>query len=100
MGPGTMLIDEIHNRLFVSNFNANSVTVFDLSIQGGTQVAELETLGENPYAMALSPDGNSLIVSNYTGDVLDNVSHSTLSVFDVNPTSPTTLTLQTQVVNQ
>lgn len=100
MGPGTMLIDEIHNRLFVSNFNANSVTVFDLSIQGGTQVAELETLGENPYAMALSPDGNSLIVSNYTGDVLDNVSHSTLSVFDVDPTSPTTLTLQTQVVNQ
>ena len=100
MGPGTMLIDETHNRLFVSNFNANSVTVFDLSIGSGVQVAELQSMGENPYAMVLTPDGNHLVVSNYTGDLVDDVSHSTLSIFDVNPASDTSYTLQTQVVNR
>ena len=100
MGPGTMLIDEIHNRLFVSNFNANSVTVFDLSVGSGIQIAEIESMGENPYSMVLTPDSNQLVVSNYTGDLVDDVSHSTLSIFDVNPASERQYTLQTQVVNR
>lgn len=100
MGPGTMLIDEVHNRLFVSNFNANSISVFDLSLQNGVQIAEIETWGENPYAMALTPDAGTLVVSNYTGDVVENVAHGTLSVIDVNPLSESVYTVQTQVVNQ
>jgi hypothetical protein len=100
MGPGRMVLDDVHNRLFVSNFNANSVTVFDLSVAGGIQVAEIQSLGENPYAMVLTPDATQLVVANYTGDLLNDVSHSTLSIFDVNPESDTQYTLQTQVVNQ
>ena len=100
MGPGTMLIDEVHNRLFVSNFNANSISVFDLSVQNGVQIAEIDTWGENPYAMALTPDAGTLVVSNYTGDVVENVAHGTLSVIDVNPLSESVYTVQTQVVNQ
>ena len=57
-------------------------------------------MGENPYAMVLTPDGNHLVVSNYTGDVVEDVAHSTLAIFDVNPESDTTYTLQTQVVNR
>ena len=100
MGPGTMFVDTIYNRLFVSNFNANSITVFDLSVGGGIQVAEFQSMGENPYAMALTPDGHQLVVSNYTGDLVEDVTHSTLSIFDVNPDSTTKYTLQTQVVNR
>jgi hypothetical protein len=100
MGPGQMLLDNTNHRLFVSNFNANSISVFDLTIGTGIQIAELPTQGENPYAMALSPDGVSLVVANYTGDVNENVSHSTLSVFDVNPLSDTQFELLTQVVNR
>lgn len=100
MGPGTMVIDSIYNRLFVSNFNANSVSVFDLSVGGGIQIAEIQSMGENPYAMVLTPDGNHLVVSNYTGDVVEDVAHSTLAIFDVNPDSATAYTLQTQVVNR
>ncbi len=100
MGPGQMLLDNTNHRLFVSNFNANSISVFDLTIGTGIQIAELPTQGENPYAMALSPDGVSLVVANYTGDVNENVSHSTLSIFDVNPLSDTQFELLTQVVNR
>jgi DNA-binding beta-propeller fold protein YncE len=100
MGPGRMVLDDVHNRLFVSNFNANSVTVFDLSVAGGIQVAEIQSLGENPYSMVLTPDATQLVVANYTGDLLNDVSHSTLSIFDVNPESDAQYALQTQVVNQ
>ena len=100
MGPGTMVLDPLYNRLFVSNFNANSVTVFDLSVGNGIQIAEFQSMGENPYAMTLTPDGHQLVVSNYTGDLVEDVAHSTLSIFDVNPASTTKYTLQTQVVNR
>lgn len=100
MGPGQMLLDSNNERLFVSNFNANTISVFDLTIGSGVQIAEMDTLGENPYAMALSPDDQYLIVSNYTGDVDDDVTHGTLSIFDIDSNSPTQYTLATQVVNQ
>ena len=100
MGPGQMLLDSNNERLFVSNFNANTISVFDLTIGSGLQIAEMDTLGENPYAMALSPDDQYLIVSNYTGDVQNDVTHGTISIFDISSTSDTQYTLATQVVNQ
>ena len=89
MGPGTMLVDSIYNRLFVT-FNANSVSVFDLSVGGGIQTAEIQSMGENPYAMVLTPDGNHLVVSNYTGDVVEDVSHSTLPSMLIRTQTPHT----------
>ena len=56
------------------------MSVFDLSIGGGIQIAEIQSMGENPYAMVLTPDGNHLVVSNYTGDVVEDVAHSTLAI--------------------
>ena len=56
-------------------------------------------MGENPYAMVLTPDGNHLVVSNYAGDVVENVPRA-LAIFDTNPNSDTTPALQTQVVNR
>jgi DNA-binding beta-propeller fold protein YncE len=101
MGPGKMLVHERDKRLFVSNFNANTISVFDLETGvNGTLIAEMPSGGENPYAMALSPDGNYLIVSNYTGDVHGLVANSTVSIFDIQPNSPNEFSLVTQVVNK
>ena len=101
IGPGQMLLHPDQNRLFVSNFNANTVSIFDLSLGSyGREIVELQTNGENPYAMTISPNGDYLIVSNFTGDVIGNQSNTTLSIFDINPLSETAYTLVTQVVNQ
>ena len=67
MGPGTMVIDPIYNRLFVSNFNANSVSVFDLSVGGGIQIAEIQSMSSKSLRHGIDTDGNHLVVSNYTG---------------------------------
>jgi hypothetical protein len=102
IGPGQMVLDEQLNRLFVSNFNANSISVFDLSMGPyGEEIAEIPTNGENPYALVPSPDNNYLVVSNYTGEITsDSQANTTLSIIDINPSSPEYLTLITQVVNQ
>ena len=56
VGPSNLVIHE--DRLFVANFNANSVSVYDLSLGPyGTWTHEIAGVGENPHAMALSPDG-------------------------------------------
>ena len=107
IGSGKMLLHPDQRRLFVSNFNTNSISIFDLSLSTyGREIAEVQAGGENPYAMTFSPDGNSLIVSNYTGDTDHredsdgNTSNTTLSIFDINPESETIYTLLTQVVNK
>jgi hypothetical protein len=57
--------------LFVTNFNANTVGVYDIR-QGvyGRQVAEIEGVGENPHSLAVSPDGSQLAVGAIVGDTV------------------------------
>lgn len=101
IGPGRIVLHSDQNRIFVSNFNANSISVFDLSLGSyGREIVELQSNGENPFAMTISPDGNHLIVSNFTGDINGNETNATLSIFDINPLSETAYTLVTQVVNR
>jgi hypothetical protein len=50
--------------------------------------------------MAFSPDGNKLVVGNYTGDVIDKVSHGNLGIIDVDSNSPTYLEVVSWIVNR
>ena len=68
--------------------------------KGKEEIAEIESKGENPYAMTFSPDGNYLVVSNYTGDVDGFATNTTLSIIDISPESDTQYSLVTQVVNK
>ncbi|GDX81907.1 hypothetical protein LBMAG42_37180 [Deltaproteobacteria bacterium] len=100
VGPGQMILHPDGVHLFVTNFNNNSVSVYDLSLGPlGTLVGEVENIGENPYAIALSPDGTRAVVGNYSGEVGDFVS-STLVFLDADPSSATFLDPITWVVNR
>jgi len=93
VGPGQLLFHPDGQHLFVSNFNHNSVVAFDLSLGAtGLLVAEADALGENPWALRLSPDGSRLVVANYAGEVVDEHASSTLVVLDGDPESPSFLT--------
>ncbi|MCK5941536.1 MAG: hypothetical protein KAI24_06170, partial [Planctomycetes bacterium] len=52
------------DRLLVCNKAANSVSIFDVSVPGGREVATLPT-GEGPHEVAVSPDGRTAVVTDY-----------------------------------
>jgi DNA-binding beta-propeller fold protein YncE len=89
------------DRLFVSNFNANSVGVYDLTLGlDGSMVDEIRNLGENPHAVALSPDGSLLAVSLFVGDTSTGTSESEIALIDVDPDSATYLDVVSRIVNR
>ena len=77
------------------------MSAFDLTLgPAGTLVAESRDLGENPYALSVSPDGRWLAVGNYVGEVDERTTSSTLSLLDADPASPTFLQVVTTVGNK
>lgn len=101
VGPAQMALHPDGEHLFVTNFNDNSVSVFDLSLgAAGTLVAEARDLGENPYAIRLNDAGTRAYVAFYAGEVEGKVTQSTLGVFDADPASADFLQPLTWVVNQ
>ncbi len=100
VGPGQVAMHPNGELMFVTNFNDNSLSVFDLTLGPlGTQVGQVDNIGENPYAVAVSPDGAYAIVANYSGEVEGHVS-STLVVIDADPASPTFLQPLTWIANR
>jgi hypothetical protein len=102
IGPAQMVVHPDGRRLMLTNFNANSLTVYDLELgPHGQLVAEVPLLGESPYGLALTPDARHAVVANFAGEVSDtNLAESTLAIIDVDESSPTYLEVLTWVVNQ
>lgn len=100
VGPAQIAMHPDGEHLFVTNFNDNSLSVYDLSIGPiGTLVGTADAIGENPYGLALTPDGLYAVVANYSGEVGVDVS-STLVVIDADPASSSFLSALTWVVNR
>jgi predicted GH43/DUF377 family glycosyl hydrolase len=100
VGPGQMLLHPDGRRLFVSNFNRNSITTFDLSMGPyGMPISDTPNVGENPYAMTFTPDGRQMVFGNYTGVLDKNVSHASLGVLDIDEDSSNYLEVLTWIVN-
>lgn len=74
--PYFLLLDEEGQRLYVSNWSSNTVTVVDLT-SGSTRTVEV---GKNPEGMALSPDRSTLYVAVSDEDRVALVSTQDLSV--------------------
>ena len=51
------------------------------------------------YSMVLSPDGNTLVFGNYTGEVDDNLTHASIGLLDVNEDSSSYTEVLTWLVN-
>jgi predicted GH43/DUF377 family glycosyl hydrolase len=81
VGPSNLVLNG--DRLFVANFNANSVSVYDLSLGvHGTWTHEIPGVGENPHAMALSPDGSLLAVASIVGALDGQRVQSQIAIID------------------
>ncbi len=101
VGPAQLAMHPDGHHLFVTNFNANSVSVYDLSVgPTGTLVAERDEIGENPFAIVISDDGTLAAVANYAGEVEGARTSSTIALLDADPESPTFLQVKTWLVNQ
>ncbi len=102
VGPAQMVAHPDGRRLLLTNFNANSLTVYDLELgPHGQLVAEVPLLGESPYGITLTPDGNHAVIANFAGEVAESgLAESTLVIVDVDESSPTYLEVLTWVVNQ
>jgi DNA-binding beta-propeller fold protein YncE len=100
VGPGQLLLHPDGHHMFVTNFNDNSVSCYDLELgAAGTLVAETTEVGENPYAIALTADGSRGLVGNYSGEVIGTATHSTVIVLDTDPESATFMKPITWLVN-
>jgi len=60
--PQAVAVDAVHNRVYVANVHGNSVTAID-----GAKNAVIGTYnaGNNPYALAIDPEGIHLYAANY-----------------------------------
>ena len=101
MGGAQLAYQASGNLLFMTHFRSNSLQVYDLSLGAfGEPIRRIADIGENPYALALSPDEKTLVVANYVGEVDDAFVSSTAAVLDVDSQSETYLEVLTWLVNR
>lgn len=88
-------------HVLLSQFRENAVVVFDRALGPyGEEIRRIDGVGENPYRIALSPDGRHAVVANYLGEVEGEVVSSSLAVIDVDPGSETYLQVLTHLRNR
>ena len=99
-GPTGLALLPDGDTLLVTNFNDNSLSVYDLRMGAyGQLVGEVTFLGENPHTVRVSPDGRYAVVACYEGEIDDVSVNSTLAVIDVDATSDTWLEVITWIAN-
>ncbi len=92
-GPTNIVLSPDETLAYVAHYNDNSVHVYRLDLSRDPILVDIiDGMGEEPFDLVLSPDGLTLFVANYVGELegpTQNVVHSTLSVIDLDPESPT-----------
>lgn len=83
--PAGMAVSASGDRLFVSQFGNDEVTVFDTVSRN---VVALITVGQGPSGMAVTPDGRFLFVVNSLGSSLSKIDLTTLAVVETIVVSP------------
>lgn len=100
-GAGDMDLSADGRYLWVPEYSANSVVVFDLTLgEYGAEIGRIPYIGEAPHLVRLSPDGRLAFVANYLGEVTDNAVSPTIAVIDADPTSPSFLAPLTWLGNR
>ena len=103
-GPTNIVLSPDQTLAYVAHYNDNSVHVYRLDMSRDPILVDvIDGLGEEPFDLTLSPDGLTLFVANYVGELegpTQNVVHSTLSVIDLDPDSPTYHQVSTTLRNR
>jgi predicted GH43/DUF377 family glycosyl hydrolase len=100
-GPTGLALLPDGDTLLVTNFNDNSLSVYDLRMGAyGQLVGEVSFIGENPHTVRVTPDGRYAVVACYEGEVDGTTVNSTLAVIDVDASSDTWLEVITWIANQ
>jgi hypothetical protein len=107
LGPADLLLGPsapgagLARFLYVDQYNNNSVAVVDLFTGSQPRVVEvIDTLGEEPIALALTPDERWLVVAHLVGELDGSEAHSTLSIIDLDPASPDYRRVVTRIRNR
>jgi len=99
-GPTGLALLPDGDTLLVTNFNDNSLSVYDMRMGAyGQLVGEVTFLGENPHTVRVTPDGRYAVVACYEGELNDVSVNSTLAVIDVDASSDTWLEVLTWIAN-
>jgi LPXTG-motif cell wall-anchored protein len=77
--PSGMAVSALGDRLFVSQFGNDEVTVFDTVTRN--VVTQIQ-VGDGPSGMAVTPDGRFLYVVNSMGDTLSKIDLTTFTVVE------------------
>ncbi len=92
-GATNIVLSPDESLAYVAHYNDNSVHVYLLGVgRDPVLIDVIEGLGDEPFDLVRSPDGRRLYVANYVGELegeSQNVVHSTLTVIDIDPASPT-----------
>src|SRR5690606_22585490 len=95
LGAAGLALVPSQQLLLVTHFRDNSVSVFDLTLGAfGEEIRHIEDVGENPHAIAVSPDQTWAAVATFLGATASGADGSTLAVLDLDPDSPTYLQIR------
>ncbi|MFN0172590.1 MAG: hypothetical protein ACKV22_39930 [Bryobacteraceae bacterium] len=81
-------LDEARGVLYVANFTANRVEVMNLADRG---IPRSINVGPFPASLALSPDGQFLVVAHYGNFAAPATSNNTVTIVNLNNNQRTTL---------
>ena len=105
VNPGGVAVNPKTNKIYVTNFSSNDVTVIDGATNSTTTVADPNAKG--PGAVAVNPVTNKIYVANFFSSnvtVIDGASNDTITITDPNAVAPlgvavNTVTNKIYVVN-
>ena len=101
VGAAGLALSQDENLLLAAHFRDNSVVAVDLTMGAyGEVVRRIAEVGENPHVVRFAPDGTYAAIGLYSGDVVDNVSSSTIAILNTDPESPDYLEVMTWLANR
>ena len=100
-GPAGMAMLPDGDTLLVTNYNDNSLSVYDLRMGAyGQLIGEVPFICENPAAVRVVPDGRYAVVACYEGEVDDEQVNSELAIVDIDLESDSWLEVLTWIRNR
>src|SRR5581483_1627512 len=77
--PTSFVVDEANNKVFVTNYNSNTVTVIDGLTNTTATVSDPNVTNPQPDGITVNPITNKVYAANYSGNNVTVISEATFS---------------------